>query len=122
MITHSHPVFPTLDIKATSAYYCDTLGFRSVEYLNSAQPHICLYRDGVEIILTSVNSAVRPNRAQNGYGYDAYFITERQAELRQEFSGKGAKIVKPRGTTDYQNKEFVIEYNNGRWLRFGVKI
>jgi catechol 2,3-dioxygenase-like lactoylglutathione lyase family enzyme len=115
-------VFPTPDIKATAAYYCDTLGFRSVEYLNSVQPHICLYRDDVELILTSANSVVRSNRELYGYGYDAYFITERQAELQQEFSGNGAKIVKPLGATDYQNKEFVVEDTDGRWLGFGVKI
>lgn len=37
MIIHSHTVFPTADIKATAAYYCDTLGFRSVEYLYGYQ-------------------------------------------------------------------------------------
>lgn len=69
MILLSHLVFPTLDIRATAAYYCDTLGFRIVEYLNTAEPHLCLYRDHVKIILTSATTQVRPNRELYGYGY-----------------------------------------------------
>jgi catechol 2,3-dioxygenase-like lactoylglutathione lyase family enzyme len=121
MILQSHPVFPTPDIKATAAYYCGTLGFQAIEYMNSAEPHICLYRDGVEIVLTSASGAVHPNRELYGYGYDAYFITEQQAELQQEFSESGAKIAKPLVDTDYQNYEFVVEDIDGRWLGFGVK-
>jgi hypothetical protein len=70
VIFQSHPVFPTPDIKATAAYYRDVLGFRSVEYLNLAEPHICLYRDDVEIILTSATRKIHPNRELYGYGYD----------------------------------------------------
>jgi hypothetical protein len=81
-----------------------------------------LYRDGVEIILTSANNAVCPNRDLYGYGYDTYFITEEPVELQQEFSNNGAKIVKWLDVTDYQNKEFVVEDIDGRWLGFGVKI
>lgn len=121
MILHSHPVFSTSNIKATAAYYCDVLGFRAVEYLGSVEQHICLYRDDVEIILTSTKESARPNRELYGYGYDAYFITDRQAELQQEFTDKGANIAKPLNDTDYNNREFVLEDIDGRWLGFGVK-
>jgi hypothetical protein len=49
------------------------------------------------------------------------FITERQAELEQEFSHRGANIVKALNTTDYNNLEFVVEDIDRRWLGFGVK-
>ena len=121
MIVESHPVFPSQNIEATAAYYRDVLGFRVVDYLDAAEPHICLYRDGVEIILTVANNPVKPNRELYGYGYDAYLITDQQAQLQQEFADKGANIVRPLTITDYHNKEFVIEDLDGRWLAFGIK-
>ena len=42
----SHCVFPTPDICRTAEYYHDKLGFRRVDYLDSQEKHICLYRDG----------------------------------------------------------------------------
>ena len=121
MIVESHSVFPTPDIKATAEFYHNVLGFRIVEYLDSQEPHICLYRDGVEIILTVANGPVRPNRELYGYGYDAYLITDQQAELLASFSKAGAKVVRGLTNTDYHNEEFVIEDIDGRWLGFGIK-
>lgn len=63
-----------------------------------------------------------PNRTLYGYGYDAYLYTENQELLEKEFTEKEVKFVKCLNTTDYQNKEFVIEDIDGRWLAFGLKI
>ncbi len=51
----SHPVFPTPDIVKAAEYYEKKLGFRRVDYLDAREKHICLYRDGVEFILTQSN-------------------------------------------------------------------
>ncbi len=118
----SHCVFPTPDISKTSGYYRKILGFSPVEYLDAAEPHVCLYRDDTEIILTvSKNQRVIPNRELYGYGYDAYFITDNQEALENEFRAAGAKIVRPLFETDYHNREFVVEDIDGRWLGFGIK-
>ncbi|MEK5174462.1 hypothetical protein NST63_14805 [Heyndrickxia sp. FSL W8-0496] len=72
--------------------------------------------------LTKSNGqAVVPNRKLYGYGYDAYFITENQTQLQQEFNDLNVKIIRPLIDTDYNNKEFVIEDIDGRWLAFGIK-
>jgi catechol 2,3-dioxygenase-like lactoylglutathione lyase family enzyme len=121
-LSASHPVFPVPDIDATTAYYRDTLGFRVVEYLAAQEPHVCLYRDAVEIILTSAPGvAVVPNRVRYGYGYDAYLITDQQEELRDELAAAGATFARGLTMTDYHNTEFVIEDLDGRWLGFGIK-
>jgi len=66
----SHSVFPTPCIERTSDYYVKVLGFNAVKYLDANEPHICLYRDDTEIILTSANTdKVFPNRELYGYGY-----------------------------------------------------
>ena len=122
MLIESHCVFPVPDIEKTAQYYVDVLGYRSVAYLDVKEPHICLYRDGTEIILTQANTdRVYPNRELYGYGEDAYFITMHQEELQSELKEKGAKIVRPLALTDYNNKEFVIEDIDGRWIAFGIK-
>lgn len=118
----SHPVFPTPDIARTTDFYTRVLGFRAVQYLDAAEPHVCLYRDGVEIILTDSGSRpVTPNHELYGYGFDAYLITEEQVELQRELTRAGARVVRPLARTDYHNGEFVIEDVDGRWIGFGVK-
>jgi hypothetical protein len=121
-LLQSHSVFPTQDIIRTSEYYEKVLGFIAVKYLGVDEPHICLYRDDTEIILTvSQKQKVMPNRKLYGYGYDAYFITMNQEKLQQEFLDAGAKIVRSLSNTDYNNKEFVVEDIDGRWIGFGIK-
>jgi hypothetical protein len=118
----SHCIFPTHDIENTAKYYKNILGFTPVSYLESIEPHICLYRDNTEIILTlSRKQKVIPNRELYGYGEDAYFITDKQEELQKEFMLKGAKFIKTLYITDYNNYEFLIEDIDKRWIAFGKK-
>lgn len=116
-------IFPVPDIKKIGEYYVEKLGFRAVEYLECQEPHICLYRDEAEIILLQANTdKVLPNRTLYGYGFDAYLYTEDQELLEKEFLDKGVNFARRLNITDYQNKEFVIEDIDGRWLAFGLKI
>lgn len=118
----SHCVFPSPDIERTTKFYVEVMGFRAVRYLATNEPHICLYRDSTEIILTVANTnKVYPNRILYGYGYDAYFIVKDQQALQGELTEKGAKIVRCLQITDYQNQEFVVEDIDGRWIGFGIK-
>ena len=99
------------------------MNFRAVEYLNCKEPHICLYKDDVEIILLQANvGEVLPNRKLYGYGYDAYLYTKDMVQLEKEFIKRGIKIIKRLNMTDYQNNEIVIEDCDGRWIAFGIKI
>lgn len=122
MLYMSHCVFPTLNIERTCDYYEKVMGFKAVKYLASKEPHICLYRDSTEIILTKSNGQeVIPNRKLYGYGYDAYFITDNQEKLQEELTNAGANVVRPLFHTDYHNQEFVVEDVDGRWIGFGIK-
>ncbi len=119
----THPIFPTPNIKKTADFYVRNLGFKAVEYLNVNEPHICLYKDNIEIILTDSNGKkVVPNREMYGYGYDVYIIVNDVEELQKEFDNKRLKIVKKISATDYNNKELVLEDIDSRWLGFGIKI
>jgi len=114
-------IFPTPNIEETARYYNEILGFRIVNYLDAKEPHICLYRDSTEIVLTQANKKVIPNRELYGYDEDAYFIADNQEALQNEFISKGAKIVCLLHLTDYNNLEFVLEDIDGRWIAFGMK-
>lgn len=115
-------LFPVPDIEKTARYYNEVAGFRVVKYLDVKEPHICLYRDQVEIVLTQANTEkVFTNRELYGYGDDAYFIVADQEALQNEFMSKGANIVRPLHLTDYNNMEFVLEDIDGRWIAFGMK-
>ena len=119
----TNPIFPTPNIKQTADFYVKNLEFNAVEYLNSKEPHICLYKDDIEIILTdSKGKEVIPNRKLYGHGYDVYIIVDNQEELQKEFDEIGLKIVKGFSVTDYKNKELVLEDIDGRWLGFGTKL
>lgn len=123
LLIESHCIFPTPDIINTANFYEQKIGFKAVHYLDAKEPHICLYRDTTEIILTKTNGQnVIPNRELYGYGYDAYFITKNQEQLQKEFINANVKIVHTLDTTDYKNKEFVIEDIDGRWIAFGIKL
>lgn len=115
-------ILPCDDLRRTGDFYEEKLGFRQVRYLDSAEPHICLYRDETELILTLAReSSFVPNHVRYGYGYDLCFYTGRQEALQMEFRDRGVKIVRELSVTDYQNHEFVIEDPDGRWVAFGRK-
>lgn len=116
-------IFHASDIKKTAEFYVSMLGFRAVEFLTCKEPHICLYKDNVEIILLRADNAnVLPNRKLYGYGYDAYLYTDDGELLEKDLSEKGVNIVRHLNVTDYDNKELVIEDSDGRWIAFGIKI
>lgn len=116
-------IFPVPNIQKTAKFYVSKLEFSAVEYLECKEPHICLYKDSVEIILLQSNTdKILPNRKLYGYGYDAYLYTENQKSLEKEFIEKGVKIIKSLNITDYQNSELVVEDLDGRWLAFGLKV
>ena len=121
-LEHSLLIMPSADMNKTADYYVNFLNFRAVRGLEFKEPHICLYRDGVEIVLTkSKLQNIQPNRELHGYGYDGYFSGKSIEPIYQELLSKGVKMAKPLGMTDYGNLEFVIEDVDGRWICVGVK-
>jgi hypothetical protein len=121
-LEHSLLIFPVPDLQKTSGYYVSMLGFRAVPYMQVSHPHICLYRDAVEIVLVqSKASHVKPNRVEHGCYYDGYFTLHDVQGLYDELVAKKVSMAKQLGMTDYGNWEFVVEDPDGRWICFGAK-
>lgn len=119
----SHSVFPVPDIEKTADFYEKKMGFRRVDYLSATEPHVCLYRDATEIILTQSKNGqhVLSNHELYGYGEDAYFITDDQQDLQEELEAAGVEIVDRLHMTDYHNLEFKVRDLDGRQIIFGKK-
>jgi catechol 2,3-dioxygenase-like lactoylglutathione lyase family enzyme len=64
---------------------------------------------------------ITPNRDVHGYGYDAYFISTDQDGFYHDLTSKNIKIIKELNLTDYRNREFIFEDNEGRWIAVGCK-
>ena len=123
MLIGLSPILPCNDIQKTADFYVNKLKFKAVPYLKVNEPHICLYKDHTEIVLIKVlNGSFKPNHILYGYGLDIYFYTKNQEALEREFMENDVKFVKPLCLTDYNNKEFVIEDCDGRYIAFGSKI
>jgi len=121
-LLHSLLILPAPDLKKTSNYYEKILNFKAVQYLTVTHPHICLYRDNVEIVLIKSNlKKIQPNRILHGSGYDGYFTTKNVESMYQEVMSRNAKIVTHLSKTNYGNLEFVIEDVDGRWIAIGLK-
>lgn len=121
-LSHSLLILQVPNLNITSDYYEEKLNFKAVKYLNFEQPHVCLYRDLVEIVLTkSKLSEIQPNRMIHGYGFDGYFTGKSIEKIYEECVSNDVKIVKNLQITDYGNLEFVIEDIDKRWICIGIK-
>ena len=121
-LSHSLLILPVPNLNLTSDYYEKKLNFKAIKYLDVEQPHICLYRDLVEIVLTkSKLCEIQPNRMTHGYGYDGYFTGKNIDKIYKACVSSGVKIVKPLQMTDYGNFEFVLEDIDKRWICIGIK-
>ena len=86
-------VFPVPNMNKTADFYVRNLGFRCVEYTDSSEPHMCLYKDNIEIILTdSKGKKVVQNRELYGYGYDTYVIVDNQEAFKKSLKLRNLKL------------------------------
>lgn len=112
-------IFPVPRPGETAAFY-ESLGFQAAEVRRGERPQIRLYRDQVELVLIQGSAVITmPNRALYGDGCDVYVYVDHPGKLEKEFQRRGAKLV--RTLADTQNREFILEDIDGRWLSFGSK-
>lgn len=118
------PVFLCEDVRKTTRYYVETLGFGCAEHFDKQENFATVYRDEIEIVLVqSRHGQVESNHARYGCGEDAYIVPvslEAVEALHDEFSRAGVRIAVPLGPTDYGSLEFVFEDCDGRRIAIGL--
>ena len=118
------PVFLCEDVRKTTRYYVETLGFGCAEHFDKQENFATVYRDAIEIVLVQRKQGrVESNHARHGGGDDAYIVPaslEAVEALHEEFARVGVRIVVPLGLTDYGSLEFTLEDCDGRRVGIGL--
>ncbi len=123
-LTNICPVFVSEDVRRTTEYYVDVLGFKYASHFDKAAHFAALYRDAIEIVVVQKQrGSVESNQKRYGNGFDAYIdpdTLEGVDIIFYEFREKQVKIIVEPGITDYGSYEFVFEDIDGRVIGVGL--
>lgn len=122
MIRQIVPVFFTLDIPRTLAYYRDKLGFECLGTWQDPPVYAIVARDKHAI---HFRCAEPPTANPDKYAdelLDAYISVENADVLYGEYAEKGVEFTRELGDTPWQAREFVIKDCDGRLLAFGANL
>ena len=123
-LTNICPVFISEDVKRTTEYYVNALGFKYAGHFDKVDQFAALYRDAIEIVVVQKQKGnVESNTKRYGNGFDAYIDTDTLEGVDivfREFQEKQVKIVTGPRITDYGSYEFVFEDIDGRMIGVGL--
>jgi uncharacterized glyoxalase superfamily protein PhnB len=127
MIRQIAPVFFTMDIPATLAYYKDKLGFECL----GAWPdppgqdppvYAIVARDQHAIHFRCAEpSTANPDKYAEEL-LDAYLFVEDADALYAEYAAKGLEFTRGLGDMPWRCREFVVKDCDGRLLAFGANL
>ena len=122
MIRSIAPVFFTLDIPATLAYYENKLGFRCLGTWQDPPVYAIVARDDRAI---HFRCAETPTAQANKYEdelLDAYVFIEDADKLYAEYAAKGVEFTRGVANMPWHSREFVVKDCDGRLLAFGANL
>jgi uncharacterized glyoxalase superfamily protein PhnB len=122
MIRQIAPVFFTMDIPATVAYYKDKLGFECLGTWQDPPVYAIVERDQHAI---HFRCAEPPTPNPDKYPdelLDAYLFVEDADVLHAEYAARGVEIVRELGNMPWRCREFVVKDCDGRLLAFGSNL
>ena len=120
MIRQIAPLFFTIDIPGTLAYYKDKLGFDCQGTWHDPPVYAIVARDQHAI---HFRCAEPPTANPDKYAdelLDAYVSVDDADELYAEYAVKGVEFARELGDTPWQTREFVVKDCDGRLLAFGA--
>ena len=119
MIRQIAPVFFTIDIPRTLAYYKDKLGFACLGTWQDPPVYAIAARDEHAI---HFRCAEPPTANPDKYAdelLDAYLRVDNADLLYAEFAANGAEFTRTLADTPWGSREFVVKDCDGRLLVFG---
>lgn len=120
MIRHIAPQFFTTDLRATLAYYRDTLGFSCLGTWGTPPVYAIVARDEHRI---HFRVAAPPTPNPDKYVeelLDAYLFVQDADALHAEYASRGVEFTRALGNTPWGLREFVLKDCDGRLLAFGA--
>ena len=122
MIRQIAPVFFTLDIRRTLAWYNDKLGFECLGTWQDPPVYAIIARDQHAIHFRCADPpAPNPDKYADEL-LDAYFSIEDADALHAEFASRGVAFTRDLANTPWNAREFVVKDCDGRLLAFGANL
>ncbi len=122
MIRQIAPLFFTLDIPATLAYYEAKLGFKCLGTWQDPPVYAIVARDQQAI---HFRCAEPPTANPNKYSaelLDAYVFIEDADALYAEYAARGVEFARGLANMPWHSREFVVKDCSGRLLAFGTHL
>jgi len=122
MIRRIAPLFFTLDIPATLAYYDGKLGFKCSGTWLDPPVYAIVARDEQAI---HFRCAEPPTANPNKYAdelLDAYVFVEDADALYAEYAVRGVEFARELANMPWGLREFVVKDRDGRLLAFGANL
>jgi uncharacterized glyoxalase superfamily protein PhnB len=122
MIRHIAPVFFTMNVAGTLAYYQAKLGFECLGTWQDPPVYAIVARDQHAI---HFRCAEPPTANPNKYSdelIDAYLSVEDADELHAEYAARGVEFTRGLANMPWHAREFVVKDCEGRLLAFGTNL
>jgi uncharacterized glyoxalase superfamily protein PhnB len=122
MIRQIAPVFFTMNIPATLAYYQEKLGFECLGTWQDPPVYAIVARDERAI---HFRCAEPPSPNPDKYAdelLDAYLSVNDADALYAEYAARGVEFSRRLGNMQWGSREFVIRDCDGRLLAFGANL
>jgi uncharacterized glyoxalase superfamily protein PhnB len=119
MIRQIAPVFFTLDIPATLAYYKEKLGFECLGTWQDPPVYAIVARDERAIHFRCAGPPIANPDKYADELLDAYLFVENADALYAEYAARGVAFTRELSNMPWNSREFVVKDCDGRLLAFG---
>jgi uncharacterized glyoxalase superfamily protein PhnB len=122
MVGQIAPVFFTMDIPATLAFYKDKLGFDCLGTWHDPPVYAIVARDRHAIHFRCAEPPTPNPDKYNDELLDAYVFVENADALYAEYAAQGVEFTRGLANMPWQSREFVVKDCDGRLLAFGADL
>jgi uncharacterized glyoxalase superfamily protein PhnB len=122
MVRRIAPLFFTMDIPATLAYYQEKLGFECLGMWMDPPVYAIMGRDQQVIHFRCAEPpTANPNKYRDEL-LDAYLFVDDADALYAEYASRGVEFVRGVADMPWNSREFVVKDCDGRLLAFGANL
>jgi uncharacterized glyoxalase superfamily protein PhnB len=122
MVRQIAPLFFTMDIPATLAYYKEKLGFECLGTWQDPPVYAIVARDEQVIHFRCAEPpTANPNKYRDEL-LDAYVFVEDADALCAEYAAQGVEFTREVADTPWHSRGFVVKDCDGRLLAFGANL
>jgi len=122
MVRQIVPIFFTMDIPATLAYYKEKLGFECVGTWQDPPVYAIVARDRQAIHFRCAEPpAANPDKYPDEL-LDAYLYVDDADILYAEYAARGVQFTRELANMPWHSREIVVKDCDGRLLAFGANL